>query len=277
MFRIRDALVRRVLGRHAEAHHILRAQRLNGHRRDHRRIDAAGKAHHRFLIPAFVQIIPHSHHQGAKHFLFIAFRRGTQIALPLFQVDPHQILFKTFGLRDDLSVGGQGKTVAVEQQVVVTANLVDQHERKMKLFNDVTSQLKAGLPAADAIGRSGNVNNNFGARLHQLFDRIGLIDILIVKAGEVPDILADGDAEFFSEPFKNHRTTPRLKVAGFIVNVIGRQEHFIGLGQNFPTMEKGRGIGQTLADGALAFSDMPQQDGRTLDFGHQTGQGCLTL
>src|SRR2546427_8569268 len=72
----------------------------------------------------------------------------------------------------------------------------------------------------------GNVDDDAGSLPDELGDGIALVEPLGPEILVVPDVFADGDAEFFRAERINELLRARLEIARFVEDVVGRQKDF---------------------------------------------------
>ncbi len=127
---------------------------------------------------------------------------------------------------DRRSRGVERAAAAVEDEIVVAAELVDVRERHPILQRHAAEHLLA--PAVLAGGERGRrqVDDGFGARAHQLFDRIVVIPPALPEVAIVPDVFADADAQPPAAKSQDLRSVERLEVPVFVEDIVGGQKGF---------------------------------------------------
>src|SRR5256885_11589449 len=83
---------------------------------------------------------------------------------------------------------------AVEEELVVAADLVDVDERRAVAAGDAREELLARLPPASGGRRRRNVEEDLGALARQLVDRVLAVEPRAANLVVEPEVLADRDA-----------------------------------------------------------------------------------
>ena len=123
-----------------------------------------------------------------------------------------------------VAVGVECQAAAVEDQVVVAAELIDVHDRHVMLPRHAAEHLFAAPVFADRERRCRQIDDRVGARADQLFDRIVVVAAALPEVAIVPDVLADADAEPASAELEDLRAVVRLEVAVLVEHVVGGQQ-----------------------------------------------------
>ena len=97
--------------------------------------------------------------------------------------------------RDDLAGGVEREAGAVEHQVVLPADLVDEHQRAAPAARGRRQHARAQVALLDRERRRRDVDDDLGAGAHQRLDRIGAVEPRRPEVGVVPDVLADRDPQ----------------------------------------------------------------------------------
>ena len=188
---IGEAFLRSVaIGQHDRAHPLF-AQSIDGDRRADRRVDAAGKAEYDALETILVHIVAETEHAGAVvgFFLFRNARHRPLIAAPAIGRSPPRRYRESFlelaHLKCERLVTIEGKARAVEDQFVLTTELIGEDQRQACLDHLAQRHLMAHVDFPPVIGRAIRHEQDFGAGLSQRF----------ADAEIVPDLLADRHAD----------------------------------------------------------------------------------
>ena len=107
------------------------------------------------------------------------------------EIDDQQILLEIFRLRDHLALRIKDDAVAVEDQFVVAADLVDIDKRLPETFDLRRKKLEAKSMLADHERRSAGVDQNLRAGGVQIGDGVAVIEPARDQFFVVPQVFAD--------------------------------------------------------------------------------------
>ena len=144
-----------------------------------------------------------------------------------------------FGVDDDRG--------AVEEKLVVAADLVHVDERHVVARGDAREEVVARAPLAAVERRRGDVEDDFRALPRQLVDRIAAVDLRAEDFVVEPEVLADGDAGADAGDARRRRLCGRLEVAQLVEDVVRRQQRFVLLEDDLAVARDDRGVVQRLA------------------------------
>src|SRR5690242_11556423 len=87
-------------------------------------------------------------------------------------IEHHQILFKRFRLCQHTPVGADYQTRSIEDQAVVTANLIAHDYRNFEICSDGLQHLQPNFPFVYCEWRSRDIDDEIAPGADQLFYRI---------------------------------------------------------------------------------------------------------
>ena len=130
-----------------------------------------------------------------------------EVARPRVEVDEHDGALVLGAARDDLAAASSARAGAVEDQIVLPAHLIDEHQRPRPAPRRGGQHARAQVALLHGVGRGRDVDDDLGAGGDQRLDRIGAVEALRPEIGVVPDVLADRDAE--APAAEGHGGAPR--------------------------------------------------------------------
>ena len=98
-------------------------------------------------------------------------------------------------MRGDSAVGHDGQAAAVENQTVVSADLIDIDDGLVMMTRERTQHVDAQSALVDGVGRRGNIYYYFGALGDEFGYGVAFIQGLRPEILIVPDIFADGNSQ----------------------------------------------------------------------------------
>ncbi len=187
---------------HEHTQHILGPQGGCGYGRHYAGVDPSGEAQKDSGKAAFGHIVPCSQDQGPTDLglwgeivLCYVSPAGFSLCLApaqLAQVHHNLVLLEAAGPGGQAALAVKGHASAIEDQIVISPNLIDIEKGHVVLFSQLC---KPGLPVlllSHSKGRRREVDDGTGPRLRQLLHRIGMIATATPEIEIVPDILAYG-------------------------------------------------------------------------------------
>ena len=115
----------------------------------------------------------------------------------------------------------------VEDQVVVSADLVDDGNRQVVLLRHVAEHLFAQGLLADGEGRGGKVDDGLCAGICQDLDGVLVIAPALPKVAVVPHVFADADAQAATVELQDLRAVGWLEVTIFVEHVVGGKQGLV--------------------------------------------------
>lgn len=179
------------------------------------------------------------------------------------QIDDEEIFLEVPGLSDDIARGIEGDAVAVEDEFVISADLVDIDEGRGESFDLVGEELESeGVFSFDEGGSAG-VDGDFGAGAIEVGDGVLVIEASWDQAFVVPEILADGESD--RDTGDANEVVVGGGVAGFEVaslveHVVGWKQGFEILSENAAIAEDSHGVMEGSADGPWVSIGVSEDD-----------------
>ena len=193
--------------RQHDASHRVLAERIDRDRRAQRQIDAAGNAEQHAGEPVFLHVIAQAKNAGRIVGLVALEQRQHRPRAAPAVVAPcpaqcRDVLDEVGQLRRDRQIAVEGKRGAVEDELVLAADLVEIDERQSAFGDacDRNRQPDVGLVAR--VRRAVRNQQNFGAGLGEALD-----DVLVILGFFQPDVLADRHTD--ADAFDRHRPRGR--------------------------------------------------------------------
>ena len=193
--RIVEAAAAGVGRRHQHAEHVAGAERLGGDRGGQRRVDAAGEPEHRAGEAALARVVARAEHQRAPDLRLdveVGRRRHRRRAR---EIADHHVGVERAAARERRAVGAEHAAAAVEDEIVVAAELVHVGDRQAVLQRHAAQHLFAPPVLAGRERRRRHVEDDGGAGGGELVDRIVMVAAPLPEIAIVPDVLADADAD----------------------------------------------------------------------------------
>ncbi len=231
---------------HGNAEDVFFAESSNGDGGDDGRIYTTAEADNGFDELALANIVARAEDKcliRAGHFVGRLF---VEIAFASSSVEQNEVLFKPFGLRSDFACSGEGGAGTIEDQRVVAADLIDVNDRAVVVDSCGTKHTKAKEAFFDGERRSGNVDENASALLDQFGDGVAGVHRRGPERFVVPDVFANGDAELLLVETVDVLFVARLKIAGFVEDIVGRKKHLGLFEDDAAFMDQGCFIGNGL-------------------------------
>ena len=260
--RVIETALRGIRRRHRDTSHILRAKCLHRERCRHRRIDPAAQANHRTAKAAFTEVIAHAQHQRImqqRH----GIRFPGRLRRPI-QIHLHQRLGKMRAGRQRFTRAIQRQAASVKNQFIIAAHRIAINHGPLRLDRQTGQHFAPHRLLAEVPGRSGNIDNDLGALLHQCLNRIAAIPAIRPKGIIIPHILANRQAEPATVKFHRHIGFGRLKIAVFIKHIVRRQQRLRPGGHNLALMQQRHRIHRRSTRLPLIGGHMPNHQASAL-------------
>ena len=181
------------------------------------------------------------------------------------------------------AVSAEERAAPVEEQLVVTADLIDEGKRHAMTLGDLAEHLGARRSLGDREGATRNVDQEIDRTRHELGHRIFAVARhgsrgLAVRAGArraigqegliVPRVFADGDADRRGAHREGHAARTGFEIAIFVEHVVARQESLSCAGDDLTATRCERRVVErapfalrSFVDGAEKGSDAVGQRG----------------
>ena len=190
------------------------------------------------------------------------------------EVDDEQVFFEVFGLGDDFALGVEDDGVAVEDEFVVSADLVDVDDGEVPALGLEAEEFVAVFVFAEDEGGGGDVEKEFGAGAGECADGIEVVEGAFDEFFVIPEVFADGDADrMVIERGDFGVGDGGFEVTGFVEDVVGGEEGFESLGDYFAIADDGHGIAEWSYEVVRVFlgvaDNRRDSDGRLCDFLHR--------
>ena len=150
----------------------------------------------------------------------------------------------------DAPVLVDGEAVPVEDELVLAADGVDEHDRGQVVDGALREHALPGLPVADAVGGGGQVDDHLGAR-QRLRHR---------RRPRLPDVLADAHPDRDPVELEDGGLCAALEVALLVEDAVVGQVHLAVDGRDLAVGEHRRGVVDVL--GALGKADQRHDPAR---------------
>ena len=170
-----------VAGGEGDAEDVCGAEGFGGEGGDDGGVDAAGEAEDDALEAALADVIAEAEEEGGvdggdagagRDFRFLSFE--FRVGFECGEVDDEEVFLEVFGLGDDVAVGVEDDGVAVEDEFVVAADLVDVDDGHVPAFGLEGEEFVAVFVFAQDEGGGGDVEEEFGAGLGEGADGVEL-------------------------------------------------------------------------------------------------------
>ena len=249
------AAFRRVGAGHGNAEDVRGAESFDSERGNDGRVHAATEADNRFGEAAFADIVARSSDESAVGVSNFVLRLLVNVALAGDSVEKDEVLFEGFGLCGDLTVRCEGDAGAVEDQRIVSPNLIDVDDRAPVVAGDRAKHAEAKITFIDGVRRSGDVQEKTGALGDEFENGIAGVHGGSPEVFVVPDIFADGDAELLVVEAIDVLAIAGKEIAGFIENVVGGKKHLALFEDNAALGDEGGFIGNRLPGRVVVLVD----------------------
>ena len=216
------AVVAAVAAGHGEAVDVVRSQRVGGQDGDDGGVDPAREPQHDAAEAALGYVIAQPELQGGRDAGHLV-SDGFASLRPGGGVDQKEVLLERLRASDHRPVGGDGATASVEDQLIVSADLVDVDDRRPAPPRLPGEEV---LPQGDLAGRErtgGHVDHDLSALLGQQRDGVLSVEFPPQRRS-IPQVLADGQPDLRSAQLDAFAGRAGLEVTRLVEDVVGRQE-----------------------------------------------------
>ena len=140
-----------------------------------------------------------------------------------------------------------GPSRAVEDEIVVAAELIDRQHRQAVLLGVLRQNLQMPIVLAEHKRARRGIHDQFGSGLNQFSHRVGPARVPIAAPDIIaaPEILADAQANLKPVDFDDSGGVARAEVAVLIEHVIRRQQPLVVPRQLFAVPVHNERIGQS--------------------------------
>ena len=256
------------LRRQPDAVHAVGAEGVDGQRGDQRRVDAAGEAEDDRRHAVLVDEVAQPQHQGPPDLLAVAQRLddrrrarlerrhrlvGEQVpghrqrADPALgavgrrrvegEVDGQQVLDELRCAGEQLAVGGDDQRVAVEDQLVLPADLVAVEDRRLRLGGPPADQRQPQVVLGPLVRRGVGGADEVDAHLPGDAARTALD----------PEVLADGQRDVDAVQPDDRQLGARHEVPGLVEDAVVGQVPLVVAGDDLAAVEQGGGVARGAA------------------------------
>ncbi len=154
------------------------------------------------------------------------------------EINDQHIFFEAFGARQEAALGVEGATSAIEDQIVIAANLIDVGEGKAVAARHLPEHALAQFLLACGERRRRKIENGVGAGLDKDLDGVFVVAAPLPEISVVPDILADTHAKAAAVPFEHLRAVRGLEVTVLIEDVVSGKKGLVERGAGCAFMQK---------------------------------------
>src|SRR5947199_5255142 len=120
----------------------------------------------------------------------------------MIAVEIDNVFFNGFALRDHISRGIYNNARSVENQAVISSDLVHHYDRNFVILGNGGQHVAAKFPLAEPERRRGDIEHEIAARLDQSFNGIKCIKALVPEMFIVPGVFANGERHLFAAEWK---------------------------------------------------------------------------
>ena len=198
--------------------------RLGGDDRDEGRVDAAGEADDAFREAALSRVVARAEDERREGLLLLCHLEAGQpgrgrLGRRCLGVEYRHVLFERLARRDDLALGRYAEAAAVEDKLVVAADLVYKRDRYAVLARAEREHLPPQRLLAETVGARGEVEDDLAApSLDGVGHGVGHVAFLARPRGAaapevavVPRVLANGDADALAVELEDSVVAPRRR------------------------------------------------------------------
>ena len=178
-----------------------------------------------------MHVVASAQDQGGVDTGFIACDLLVHVAGQSLGIEIDEIFFAGAALGDDFAFCVQHQAGAVEDQAVISANLIHHHDRHFVLAGDVGQHVAPKFALANPEGRGGDVQHEVAAGAYQRIHGINRVERLGPEALVVPGVLADGQRHAVATKVEELLALGGGKIAHLVEDVVGGQQH-LGLEKN---------------------------------------------
>ena len=221
---------------HGNARDFFGTERLGGDAGDHRTVDPAAQTQNGGLETALPRVVAESDDEGIVEVGdIVAGARSARLG------NEGVFTAKTSPAAQDRSIRAHGEGVAVEDELVITANGIAVVKRHAVLFRLAADHFGAQRRLADLERRGAEVQDRLrpggGERCH------GVLRVEPArKVFRGPNVLANRDTKERAADFKRAGLSAGFEVAGFVEDIVGRQEAFPGEAGGLSFFQDGGGV-----------------------------------
>ena len=235
---------------HRDASDLRGPQRLGCQRRGERRVDAAGQAKDDRREPALADVVAKAEPKRVPR-LFLtrcADRRQNRNPLGLCRhIDDHERLFEVVGAQEQVAAGVEPQRVAVEDQLVVAADLIEVEKRHAMACRVLADHVAPDGRLAHLEGTRRDVHEQVHALGRQVGDRIPGIEPPRPEGRVVPCLLAHREAQAMALEHQRSDVLSGLEVAVFVEDVVRGQQRLAVAAHNFTAVTQDRRVEERLA------------------------------
>ncbi len=170
-----------------------------------------------------------------------------------WEVGDEEVFFEVFGLGDDVALGVEEDGVAVEDEFVVAADLVDVGDGEVPAASLVGEEFVAVVVFSEYEGGGGDVEEELGAGVGECGDGVEVVEGAFEEFLIVPEVFADGDADGDVVDGGEFDIGAGLEVAGFVEDVVGGEEGFAAASEDLAVGDDGDGVVEEATCGAGIF------------------------
>ncbi len=158
-------------------------------------------------------------------------------------IDDEEVFFEIFALGDDISVGVEDGGIAIEDQFVVAADLIDVDDGHVPAFGLELKSLWRYSFFPRTKGEAEMLRRIFGTGLRECADGIEMVEGAFEEFFVVPEVFADGDAEPDGlGDCGDFGIGSGLEIAALVEDVVGGEEAFEAFGEDLAVADDGDGV-----------------------------------
>ena len=189
------------------------------------------------LEAAFANVIARPHGQRLINRLAFVRKIVVAVAGQLPGVHQHQIFFERSRARDHFTLRIHREAGSVEKQLIVPAHLVHVYDRHAKMARGGGEDLGPLRALAHVIRRRVDADQDARSGRGQFLHRIAAVAPALPILLVVPDVFANGQRGDGIAQRQRRLFRGRLKIARFIEDVVGGQQHFMLAKRDAPALQ----------------------------------------
>ncbi len=217
-------------------------------------------------------VVAGAEHQSAIGRVRVGQFHVVPVARAVVEIDHDDVFLERLRMGDDVARRIHRERVAVEDELIVAADLVDADDGAVVGLGLLLHELLAERILADGPGRGGHVEDEVELLLGHFGE--GILGVLAGAAHLVgPDVLADGEGDLGAADLEGRGARGGLEIAGLVEDVVSGEQGLERDVGDLAAFEEGRRIIERLSFGGEVLFHEADQRGDVLDLGRQLAEG----